>query len=110
MIGQSSSDNDPILYTSNGEPRSVEDIETIVRGLLVKIETQHSARPDHVSAQADINEILDTQSTWLRQAKADLSRRDPVDAINDAEALLDFAQRRLTSVFHGSHCPDTISR
>ncbi|WP_226554837.1 hypothetical protein [Celeribacter naphthalenivorans] len=44
------------------------------------------------------NEIEATQSHWLRQAKADLLQRDPVDAVNDAEALVVFAQKRLAAL------------
>ena len=36
-----------------------------------------------------------TKSRWLKQAEADLRGRDPVDALNDAEALVRFARRRL---------------
>ena len=36
-----------------------------------------------------------TESFWLRKAKLDLLRRDPVDAVNDAEALARFTQGRL---------------
>ena len=36
-----------------------------------------------------------TESFWLRKAKLDLLQRDPVDAVNDAEALARFAQGRL---------------
>lgn len=43
-------------------------------------------------------EIAETQSHWLREAKAALLQRDPVDAVNDAEALVRFAQRRLEEI------------
>lgn len=43
-------------------------------------------------------EIAATQSTWLRDAKASLLLRDPVDALNDAEALTAFAQARLDAL------------
>jgi predicted SAM-dependent methyltransferase len=43
-------------------------------------------------------EIEDTQSSWLREAKAALLQRDPVDAVNDAEALAMFAQKRLDAL------------
>ena len=36
-----------------------------------------------------------TKSFWLRKAKFNLLQRDPVDAVNDAEALARFAQGRL---------------
>ena len=39
-------------------------------------------------------ERIETQSFWLRQAKVDALRRDPVDALNDAEALVRFAKAR----------------
>ena len=39
-----------------------------------------------------------SESNWLRIAKASLLDRDPVDALNDAEALLSFAQERLSNV------------
>ncbi|MCE8001161.1 MAG: hypothetical protein HEP70_20225 [Rhodobiaceae bacterium] len=44
-----------------------------------------------------------TQSNWLREAKLSLLQRDPVDALNDAEALLMFAQKHLDSLLsqHG---------
>lgn len=35
------------------------------------------------------------ESVWLRSAKIALLQRDPVDAVNDAEALVRFAQGRL---------------
>lgn len=35
------------------------------------------------------------ESFWLRDAKVALLQRDPVDALNDAEALVRFAQGRL---------------
>lgn len=44
------------------------------------------------------NEIELTQSKWLRDAKASLLLRDPVDAVNDAEALAKFAQARLDAL------------
>ncbi|AUQ56926.1 hypothetical protein PhaeoP66_04605 (plasmid) [Phaeobacter inhibens] len=46
-------------------------------------------------------EIELTQSTWLRDAKTALMQRDPVDALNDAEALVSFAQKRLDALFSG---------
>lgn len=48
-------------------------------------------------------EIDTTQSSWLREAKFSLLQRDPVDALNDAEALLIFAQKRLDALLsqHG---------
>lgn len=36
-----------------------------------------------------------TESKWLKGAKEALMQRDPVDAINDAEALVAFARDRL---------------
>ena len=42
-----------------------------------------------------------TESHWLRQAKIDLLRRDPVDAINDAEALAAFATKRFDALMKG---------
>lgn len=42
-----------------------------------------------------VTELCDTESFWLRKAKLDLLQRDPVDALNDAEALVRFAQGRL---------------
>lgn len=41
------------------------------------------------------DEVDRTQSKWLRDAKLALLNRDPVDAVNDVEALLKFAQNRL---------------
>lgn len=41
------------------------------------------------------DEVDQTQSNWLRHAKLALLNRDPVDAVNDVEALLRFAQCRL---------------
>ena len=35
------------------------------------------------------------ESLWLRNAKIALLQRDPVDGLNDAEALVRFAQGRL---------------
>lgn len=46
----------------------------------------------------DPREIDLTQSNWLRRAKASLLLRDPVDAVNDAEALVKFAQARLDAL------------
>jgi hypothetical protein len=43
-------------------------------------------------------ETSDTESFWLRKAKLDLLQRDPVDAVNDAEALVRFAQARLDAL------------
>lgn len=51
------------------------------------------------AANALIRQILHTESAWLRQAKADLLRRDPIDAVNDVEALLDFANENLATIF-----------
>ena len=42
--------------------------------------------------------IASTQSNWLKQAKADLLMRDPVDAVNDVEVLLQFAQQRFDAL------------
>lgn len=42
--------------------------------------------------------IVSTQSNWLKRAKADLLMRDPVDAVNDVEALLLFAQQRFDAL------------
>ena len=38
------------------------------------------------------------ESFWLRDAKAASLQRDPVDALNDAEALVRFAQKRLDQI------------
>ena len=38
------------------------------------------------------------ESFWLRDAKVALLQRDPVDALNDAEALVRFAQGRLDQI------------
>lgn len=51
------------------------------------------------AASTLIADILDTESFWLRQAKADLSRRDPLDALNDAEQLVKFATLNLKRMF-----------
>ncbi len=40
----------------------------------------------------------DTESYWLRDAKIALLHRDPVDVVNDAEALARFAQKRLDAL------------
>lgn len=47
-------------------------------------------------------EIEFTQSRWLREAKASILLRDPVDAVNDAEALMRFAQARLDELLASS--------
>lgn len=39
-----------------------------------------------------------TESFWLRTAKIAALNRDPVDAVNDAEALLRFTENRLTAL------------
>lgn len=44
------------------------------------------------------NDIDFTQSRWLRDAKTALLQRDPVDSLNDAEALVRFAQKRLDAL------------
>lgn len=44
------------------------------------------------------NEIGQTQSDWLKTAKLALLQRDPVDALNDAEALEKFARARLAEI------------
>jgi len=49
------------------------------------------------------SEISQTQSHWLREAKAALLQRDPVDAVNDAEALLSFAKSRLSELLRDLH-------
>ncbi len=43
-----------------------------------------------------------TQSDWLRSAKAAALLRDPVDALHDAEALVNFAQKRLNALLSGA--------
>lgn len=43
-----------------------------------------------------------TQSNWLRNAKAAVLLRDPVDALHDAEALVNFAQKRLDALLSGA--------
>lgn len=43
-------------------------------------------------------EIPDTESFWLHKARLDLLQRDPVDAVNEAEALGRFAQARLDAL------------
>lgn len=43
-----------------------------------------------------------TQSDWLRNAKAAALLRDPVDALHDAEALVNFAQKRLDALLSGA--------
>lgn len=47
----------------------------------------------------DQREIDFTQSHWLRKAKAELMLRDPLDAVNDVEALLKFAEGNLQQIF-----------
>jgi len=44
-----------------------------------------------------MNDVMLTESNWLRQAKFDLMRRDPVDAQNEVEALLTFARQLLVN-------------
>ncbi len=46
----------------------------------------------------------DTESYWLRDAKIALLHRDPVDALNDAEALARFARKRLDALLK----PDSV--
>ncbi len=50
------------------------------------------------------HENADTESYWLRDAKIDLLHRDPVDAVNDAEALARFARKRLDALL----TPDSV--
>lgn len=43
--------------------------------------------------------VLDpTTSHWLRQALGDAVKRDPVDALNDAEVLLELLELRCNAV------------
>lgn len=51
------------------------------------------SEPQHIEA---------TQSHWLKDAKAASLLRDPVDALNDAEALVLFAQKRLDALLSGA--------
>ena len=44
------------------------------------------------------NDRSAVESYWLKQAKIDLLQRDPVDAVNDAEALVRFTQKRLDAL------------
>ncbi|KIX16165.1 hypothetical protein [Paracoccus sp. 228] len=46
----------------------------------------------------DPREVDFTQSHWLRKAKAELLLRDPVDAVNDVEALLKFVEANLRQI------------
>lgn len=46
-------------------------------------------------------EYAHAESYWLKKAKIELLERDPVDALNDAEALAKFAQGRLDALFNG---------
>ncbi len=46
----------------------------------------------------------DTESYWLRDAKIALLHRDPVDAVNDAEALVQYARKRLDALLK----PDSV--
>jgi len=52
----------------------------------------------------------ETESFWLRQAKLDLLQRDPVDALNDAEALARFAHGRLDELLKPEAQPDEAQR
>ncbi|WP_299969328.1 hypothetical protein [uncultured Roseobacter sp.] len=52
-----------------------------------------SKQPDH-----DPRHIAITKSDWLRNAKTTLLLRDPVDALNDAEALVAFCRQRLDAL------------
>lgn len=45
--------------------------------------------------KALIDDVLQTESNWLRQAKFDLMRRDPLDAYNDVLELEAFAKQVL---------------
>ena len=54
---------------------------------------------DNRTVQDFYDDAFDTESDWLRQAKVDLIRRDPVDAFNDAEALLQFSADRIRELF-----------
>lgn len=46
----------------------------------------------------DAREVDFAQSHWLKKAKAELMQRDPVDAVNDVEALLKFAEANLQRI------------
>ena len=48
------------------------------------------------------NEVMATESNWLRNAKFEMLRRDPVDACNDAEALAEFTRRLVEGTFQSA--------
>ena len=49
------------------------------------------------------NQVLadPTASAWLKSALRALESRDPVDALNDVEALQEIAEQRLNEAFSG---------
>jgi|TARA_R110002050_G_scaffold1416_4_gene10225 hypothetical protein len=49
------------------------------------------------------NQVLadPTASAWLKSALRALDSRDPVDALNDVEALQEIAEQRLNEAFSG---------
>ena len=50
-----------------------------------------------------LNQVLadPTASHWLKNALRALDSRDPVDALNDVEALQEIAEQRLNEAFSG---------
>ena len=50
-----------------------------------------------------LNQVLadPTASAWLKSALRALDSRDPVDALNDVEALQEIAEQRLNEAFSG---------
>lgn len=85
---------DPLLFHPDGSHRSEVEIEAILRTVAQKSGVELPPFGACVALDAALADVLQTESRWLLQAKADLLLRDPVDAVNDAEALLYYAQHR----------------
>ena len=84
---------DNLLYRPDGTLRSDIEVEAVIR------EAKKAQNAEFLPDQEAVDMVLATESCWLRNAKAEQLRRDPVDAINDTEALLTFLQFQFDASF-----------
>lgn len=93
---------DTLLYRPDGTLRSDLEIEVVLREArrLAEDQTTGAELPD----QAAVDMVLATESTWLRNAKLAMTKRDPADAVGDAEALLSFVQFQFDAMFAKASC------
>ena len=84
---------DNLLYRPDGTLRSDIEVEAVIR------EAKKAQDAEYLPDQDAVDMVLATESCWLRNAKADQLLRDPVDAINDTEALLQFLQFQFDASF-----------